>query len=58
MQEAFQGKNGGTFAALLKLENTQEMTYVLTGVINEVALEVLGKEKKKKATLDDSRNSG
>ena len=48
IQQAFQAKIGGRFAALLELENSQEMTGVFTGVINEAALEVLGKEKKRK----------
>ena len=48
IQQTFQAKLGGRFPALLELENTQEMTDVFNEVINEAAIEVLGKEKKKK----------
>ena len=48
IQETFQITMGGKFAPLMELMNLQELTDRFTEGTNEVSMEVLGKEKRKK----------
>ncbi len=46
--ENFRIKIGGKFAPLLEMTEMQQITDLFTEGMNEVAMEILGKEKKKK----------
>lgn len=46
--ETFKIQIGGKFALLLEMTEIQEVSDLFTEGMNEVALEVLGKERKKK----------